>query len=447
MNLSYFFRNKLKLPYSIGKYVAYIPFAFRPGIGRSYRRARRDISLFEKSHSKVQKLFILDKMKLITSYAYENIPFYNNYYKSKGFHPNQLISFEDIQLIPTITKKHLQEVPLEERTNLALKSMKVNTGGTSGEPLSFYTPPEKMGIEWAHLHYIWKNQFSFKPSELKLLFIGRGEVKDYVEYDVIRHSLRLDVYSDFTLMSQRLNSKYLNTPIHYLHGYPSIIYEFAQYCKTDKMLLWKITKDLKGCILNSEYAYEKYRNFIEKTFRVKTFTFYGHSEGCIIAPEISKDMYKPLHSYGYTEVLSVNDEQNLIGTNYYNFVSPLIRYNTEDVIYDCTFENGLLTNFKLKEGRVGDKIIDKHLKQISLTALIFGRHHSLFDYCRHIQIKQKEPGKATVFYVPHTKFVNHFDLDELQLLFNVKDIYVDFCFKELQEPIRSKAGKVRLLVN
>ena len=176
-------------------------------------------------------------------------------------------------------------------------------------------------------------------------------------------------------------------------------------------------------------------------FEVKTFSFYGHTEGCVLAYESERNTYHPMHTYGYVESELCNGNHNLIGTNYYNYASPMIRYNTEDIIYNTEYEQSLLSSFSIKEGRPGEFVLDKKNKKIPLTGLIFGRHHKLFDYCSHIQAQQIKNGNLKILYVLLKKEkINASDL------FDTSNIEMDFEFEELSNPIRTVSGKVKLLV-
>lgn len=67
-------------------------------------------------------------------------------------------------------------------------------GGSSGEPLEFYVEPNSVGHEWAHMHSIWA-QVGFKQSHLRIVFGGRSNVKNVVQYDLARHQINVDLYS------------------------------------------------------------------------------------------------------------------------------------------------------------------------------------------------------------------------------------------------------------
>ena len=83
---------------------------------------------------------------------------------------------------------------IDKRSFYKLGSDKSNTGGTSGTPLNFYTPSIALGHELAHLEYIWSH-INFKHTDLRLILVGRSNVKRYVEYDYLRHALIVDIYS------------------------------------------------------------------------------------------------------------------------------------------------------------------------------------------------------------------------------------------------------------
>src|SRR5690606_2531494 len=122
-----------------------------------------------------------------------------------------------------------------------------------------------------------------------------------------------------------------------------------------------LSRNLKGVFFGSEYPHSHYRNIIEEVFDVKTISWYGHTERAILAYEKrEKFKYDPFLSYGYTEAKKVDDENyELIGTSYYNFASPLIRYNTKDIISDVESDNGILRSFKVTKGREGEFVVDK----------------------------------------------------------------------------------------
>lgn len=445
MNIAIFLKENLKnIPPSIGEFINKLPYSARPGIGDTYKKRKKEIKFLENASEADKKSFIFDRVFSITIFAFNNIKFYKEHYKKLGFNPNSLKSFDDLKNIPIITKEILNEYDIDDRSYLTKNRYVVNTGGSSGTPFSFYIEPSSMGHEWAHIHNIW-NQLEYKPSDLKLVFGGRSDVKDYVEYDVVRNHFSLDIYADYKKTSLKLKKILSKHCIKYLHGYPSSIYNFAIFCEeNDQDLKRMLSKNLKGIFLGSEFPHKHYRLKIEEVFKVKTISWYGHTERAVLAFEKNKHFtYYPFLTYGYTEVIPTlnNNEFSLLSTSYYNYASPLIRYNTEDTVSDLDVEYGILKFFSIKKGRSGEEVIDRNGVKLNLTGLIFGRHHKLFDHTQFIQVLQKKKGEIEIHFV--SKSLQGI---EAKHLFDSENLDLDICFKRRESPYRTKAGKINLLI-
>ena len=71
-----------------------------------------------------------------------------------------------------------------------------------------------------------------------------------------------------------------------------------------------------------------------------------------------------------------------------------------------------------------------------------GRHHELMEKSSHIQVSQQEKGEATIYYVPLPGSA----ITDPSELFDSSNVAIDFEFKQIEAPLRTKAGKVLLLV-
>jgi phenylacetate-CoA ligase len=440
MSFSFFLKknlNKIPLGIKVGKYISKLSYKYRPGLIASYNNATEDILEFNCSNEKLKKIIFL-RMKSLVEHAYYNIPFYKEHYDRHGFDVASLKKFNDISNIPIVTKADFKKYDIEQYSFKQTGRCLSNTGGSSGKPFYFYISPQALGHEWAHVHFIW-NRLGFNQSMLKLNFAGRSNVNDIVDYDLIRHSLIVDIYSDFSLISDKLQKFILNNDVHFLHGYPSALYEFAVYCESDSVLLNKLKGHLKGVFLSSEFPNLRFRNKIEEVFLVPTQSFYGHTERCVMAYETDeKFKFTVLQSYGYAEEV----DKQLIGTSYTNYATPLIRYNSEDVLKSSVVEGDILKAFELSEGRSGEFIFDKDMKKIPLTGLVFGRHHNIFNEVDHIQIYQKEPGFALILYTTQKPITP----DDAKLLFDSTNVKIKFSFQKIPSAIKTESGKVMLKV-
>ena len=105
-------------------------------------------------------------------------------------------------------------------------------------------------------------------------------------------------------------------------------------------------------------------------------------------------------------------------------------------------DTGVLETFKITKGRSGEFIFDRHRSKISLTALIFGRHHKIFNIASHVQIHQKKEGFATIYVTIR----DGWSVDDWSEYFDQSNVAITFDFKIIKEPYRTKRGKVPLLI-
>ncbi|CAK2050558.1 phenylacetate-CoA ligase [Vibrio crassostreae] len=439
--LSYIKSNLTNLPFSLGKQIAKLPQEFKPGFGKGYKNKRDDIISSQGFNKSELELFVFSRVKFISEYAYNNVPFYHDLYRENGVNPNRLSCFNDILELPIVKKSDLQNVDIEYRSSKRKSRYIVNTGGSSGTPLSFYIEPSSIPHEWAHMHTIWE-RIGFEPSSLRVVFAGRSDISDVLQYDSARHQLNVNIYSGWEVIAEQLLLKYKHYRPRYLHGYPSAMFDFILWLdKNQHPLLGAFKNSIDAIFLGSEYPSPQLRDKVEILLDARSISWYGHTERAILAGEVEKQSYEPFITYGFTEANNSNGVFSLMSTSYYNLASPFIRYDTEDII-SPTFHDGLLIKFNIESGRSGDYILDNSGAKIFLTALIFGRHHKLFDYCSFLQVEQTVAGYAKVYFVRS----NHTQIIHPASLFDSLNVNVIFDFCEINEPIRTPSGKVQLLI-
>lgn len=431
------------LPEPISKLLVYIPFSWR--LGKSYTKSQTEINKFNLLKTESQKEIIYKKTKKIVTYAFKKNKFYHELYDKNNFDIDKLRSFQDIKHIPIVTKSDLQKYALEERSNMQHGRIKINSGGTSGKPLVFYVDNNAFAREWAHMHTIW-DKLDYKKTDLKLTFRGKNLGKRSIKYNAVHNEYIVNTYKSLDKIKNDLFKILSKKNIKYIHGYPSEIYNFANFCLKNKNLTEKLKENLKGIFFGSEYPAPIYRDLIEEVFEVSTISWYGHSEMAILAYEKNdKYIYEPMHTYGYCEsVKDENGKAHLVGTSYHNNASPFIRYDTEDIIEPVLEDNGILKKFKIETGRIGNFIYDKYENKISLTALIFGRHHKIFEYVKFVQVYQDKPGKATIIISLDKK--QGFNKGKIKEDMDLSNVDIEFNIILREDPIKTESGKVPLRI-
>ena len=433
------------IPPAAGFLLARWPYRWRPGIGRVYRKRQAEMAAYERMSAEQRRAFILERMRGIVEYAYADIPFYREMYDAAGFRPERLRGFDDIRRIPVVTKEQMRQYDLERRSAVLPGRYLENTGGSSGNPLSFYVLPSCVGNEWSHMHAIWA-KLGFGPRHLKLSFGGRNMLDVPIAYDGLRHHYAANIYCPWSRVAEALLALPAGRRIRYLHGYPSAIYDFACYCEGEAPeLTRRMRRDLRGAMLSSEYPSPPYRAKIESVFGIDTVSWYGHTERAALAGERrQRGVYEPFQTYGYAE--AVDDPHTgkcrLMATAYYNTASPFIRYDTADEIRVEREEGGVLAAFAIEGGRQGDYVEDRRGKAISLTGLIFGRHHKAFSVANFILVHQDRPGHMMLLVTPRGEL----DREVLASLFDLTGVDMHFSYRLVGEPFRTAGGKILLKV-
>jgi phenylacetate-CoA ligase len=434
------------LPKPFGYLLSKVPYNSRPWMGAEYSSFQKRVSTFEQLGAEEKKKLIFNRVKKTLSKA-TGIPFYRDLYSAHAVVLDNIKKFEDISKLPIVTKEMLKKVPIEERSALVKGRYVANTGGSTGSPLNFYITPRLIPKEWAHMHNIWA-KLGYDQSMLKMGFGGRNLGKKNVVYDGLRHQYAINVYKKFEQVAPEIRDILKKEKVYYLHGYPSAISEFSTNCeKYAPDLITCLRQTLRGVFLGSEYPTQLYRDRIESTFGVPTVSWYGHTERAVLAWEKSDEyVYYPFQTYGYCEVVP-NQETGgwrLIGTSYDNYCSPFVRYDTGDDVEPVEVLDGLVVSFRIRSGREGDFVIDRQGAKIPLTALIFGRHHRLFNIASFVQVRQVAPGKATIIVTPKETLPSDFVFGEW---FDSSDTDMEISFQVVKKPILSASGKVVLKVS
>jgi len=443
-----FFQHRLKslverLPESVGRPLARIPFALR--LGPAYLKSCSDIERAERVSAAKLETEVVGQLRALLAYAYRHVEFYRDLYRARGIVVEDVRTLADWKCLPVVTKADLQAIPLEDRCARGVGGLKVNTGGTSGQPLEFLLDRQAFAREWAHMHRIWKSR-GYRPEHLKLTFRGKHfERSSPLAYNAVHNEFVVNASCPMADVSDAVIGQILHKQIRWLHGYPSLIAEFGHAMMKHSMAdQAEFRSRLLGVLLGSEAPVPVYLSVIEKRFSRNVVSWYGHSEMAILARETAAGIYESMASYGYaeTEPGCSGDAQRLICTSLHNRAHPFIRYDTGDVVEPVS-ERACSIAFRVTEGRVGDFVTDRRGNRHSLTAIIFGRHHPAFERLRHLQIRDDGQGRIMLLATPIGTAVS---ADDLWQGFDLSDLDMDFRLTIIAEPIRTSAGKILLKV-
>ena len=321
------------------------------------------------------------------------------------------------------------------------------TGGTGRNPTTILLSNESYGIEWAHILNIWSITGYNKKKDIKLTLRGNViEGNKYYKYNPIYNEIVANTYlmnkSNFSVFIALM----LKYKIKYIHGYPSLIKEFYEYCK-----MYNTKFKLNGIFLGSEGVEINEKIELSQYFDTKVISWYGQTEKIILASNIdSENIFKVFSSYGYPRIL--NPDENgfgeIIGTSFVNKALPLINYRTGD--YGKILQKDDALHLYDIKGRWGKDYVYVN-KQKKIPTASINLHSLIQSEILFYQIHQIEYGKLTIKILPkentklsHKEIIDVFVSD---MKIKLSDFYVDYRIVKSESEIKkSFRGKMIMLV-
>jgi phenylacetate-CoA ligase len=349
-------------------------------------------------------------------------------------------SVDEMNVIPFLTKEIIRE-----NFDKLISTKKVpgghyvaTTGGSTGEPLKVLLDYDCVFKENAFVNH-FRSKLGYKTSDKLATFRGVEFGNKLWQFNPMQNEL---IFSPFKLSNHTL-SKYIDKinafkPA-YLNGYLSSIYFLAKLMSENEI---NFKYKLKGIFLISENIDSKQREFVESYFAVKSATFYGHSERCIIGEELKINEYSFDPYYGYTELIKNSDNSlQIVGTGFLNKTFPLIRYQTND---NCKSIN---INTVSIEGRwnLSDFLIGFNGERVFHSSFNF--HSEIFNNVVNYQFVQNQKGEVDLLLVVNKYFASEeIDLMKKEIDKKTKDVIV-FDIKVVDKLMLSKRGKFKMFVN
>jgi phenylacetate-CoA ligase len=400
------------------------------------------------------------ELKKLLTYAYETVPFYRKSFGQAGFSPEMFKSVEDIKKVPILTKDDIRNNQESLISTAFPKKYLISdtSGGTTGLPVPFYADVRTFSpVEWVYIKALWKS-VGYRVRDRYVVF--RGEIigspsdpsRSYWKFDRLRNRL---IFSSFEMSEEQIPlyiQKIKEFRPKFIHSYPSVLLILARYIVNHGVTDFP---RVKAIFLASETLYAWQRELFESVFKTRLYTWYGHRERCILAAERDvPSVYEIFPTYGFAELINHQKTEckeegeigELVGTGFYNYAFPLIRYNTFDIAENCNQKTSF-TNFKrIKniKGRIQDFFVDKHGSLITFStsykALI-----PIMDKIVAHQFIQETPGKLNLNIEPRSELSEE-DILEVKRNFSERFPNFDLNVSTVNNIPRTVVGKFRYFI-
>ncbi|HEX9061623.1 MAG TPA: hypothetical protein VF941_15690 [Clostridia bacterium] len=369
------------------------------------------------SGKEIEKLQI-ERLKRLLLHSYQKVPFYRERFDSVGFRPEHFSDLKEMQSIPYLTKKDVQNQP--ERLiagNYDIKELIPDaSGGSTGKPTNFYKDIRRhqdrradqvrhdrwcgwdLGEKYINL---WgaQREFDTQPS-LRARLLERYVYRAYGfnAFDISEEKV-LACLDDLRKTKPTM-----------IIAYANVAYYFAKIILKNGIDLGDLR--LKGLISSAETLTKEKRSLIEKAFLCKVLNRYGSREVGLIASECLKQ--EGLHINAENVFVEIEEKGKpvetgcageVIVTDFWNYGMPFIRYQMGDVgvksSHVCSCGRGLPMVDKIK-GRVSDFIVD------TKGALVHGEYFTHLFYgiteIEQFQLIQESREKITLKILPRNDF-------------------------------------------
>ncbi|MFA5070032.1 MAG: hypothetical protein WC528_02020 [Patescibacteria group bacterium] len=416
--------------------------------GSSYlsylKRTREDQWL---KREKIQQKQIKNIKDLLV-HAYETTAYYRQVFDYNDFSPYNFHDYRELKKIPILNKDIIRQrfKDLISRKYPINKLKKMATGGSTGQPLNFYTTPERelrhasttaLNLEWAGLRLgdrlamLWGAPFDISKSK---------SIKGRVE-NILLGRLLLPTF----ILSDEIFARYHKLIIRFrpksLLGYTSCLIEFAKYIQANNL----IVPGLCSVISGAETLYPWQRELLEKVFKCTVFDRYGGRDSGAIAAECPEN-----HSLHLNENLLYAEntvDGNILITDLWNYGMPFIRYNTEDLgeignqICACGRQSRLMLNLK---GRVHDMLLTPDGRKV--PGEFFPHLFKDVGSVKKFQVVQYSRDKLYIRIVKDKNIFNDRDIEYLKT--HISDYFgnVSLNFEYVDEIPKSSSGKHRFTI-
>ncbi len=394
----------------------------------------------------------LKEIQHIVQHAFENTHGYHALYERSGVKPEDIRTIEDFRKLPYVEKEMLRDrledysAPIEGRTY-------ITTGGSTGIPFGMYRDPDSFAKELASKAYQYY-RVGWQEGDRQLVLRGLPiDTPDHMTFVPEFNELRCSSYHLTPEWMEIYRQKAWDYKPEWLRCYPSSGYIFARWLYENKLSF----PPLKGILCASENLYDFQKEFLQKTFKTRVFSHYGHYELAVLAGYCeTEDTYHVLPQYGYAELIGPDGELvkkaggigEVVATSFIMHATPFIRYRTRDIAilkgWYCPKCGRPYQIWDRIEGRLQEFIVTGSGRLISMTAINF--HDSIFDHINQFQFYQEEKGKVLFNFIPKEQFSDE-DAQEIKnrLLAKLGND-VDLAMKAVDDIPLTKRGKNRFLI-
>lgn len=281
-----------------------------------------------------------ERLQLLVKQAAAKVPYYRDLFANIGLSYNDIRTKEDLHKIPIVDKFIMKKEGLERFTAEGFpKNERVlqRSGGSTGEPVSFYTTHEENSMNLATKLQTWYNTgYRLGDRYVKIANSERTNWKKKIQ-DFTNNSVLIPFSNVEEKDLRETLEKVEKIKPSYIRSYPLPLYLLAQYKKNHSEFL----HCPKYIFTTGSTLSEDYRVTIENAFGCKIIDSYSCEGNANVSQSPQCGFYHVSEEFGITEVLDkdnnpvTNGIGRVVSTDLWNFAHPFLRYDTQDLVEVC----------------------------------------------------------------------------------------------------------------
>ena len=417
------------------------------GFRRRLSEAERRSGFFDEQ----SREFRDDRLRAFVAHCAATVPYYRSLFRELGVQPGDIRGLDDLKILPVLTKQTVQERGSEFVSDLATQYPcdLVHTSGTTGGGLHLLATRDAVDQQWA-TWWRYRRWHGIQPGTWCAYFGGRSLVPaeqstpPFWRTNFAGRQLFFSAYHLTPTNLQAYAVKLRSARLPWLHGYPSLLALLAAFMVDSG---FDLGYRPKWVTIGAENLLPQQAAVIERAFGVRPVQHYGLAEAVANISECPSGNLHVDEDFAAIEFVGDDPAQRkVVGTNFSNYATPLLRYDAQDVVWlgnrscDCGLPGRIVDSI---DGRQEDYVVLKNGARI-------GRLDHIFKdmvHVREAQIIQQKPGKIRLRIVCGS---NYGEADEKQLrrefaqrLGTGAEIELEYV-EQLQ---RTRSGKLRFVIS
>ena len=393
------------------------------------------------------------RLRVLIHHAYHHVPYYRQIFDERKLVPADIQTKADLIKLPILSKSEFKANFPNGMTALNLKKgtyTKAASSGSTGEPIQYLLSKEAYSMNiaaglraWSWMgfklgdKYVKISQNQRKTAEKRLQDLVMND--HYVYLKNIEQEGLLETISAL----QKIQPKVLRC-------YPDPL-EFL----ADLILDRKLDVHLNAIASTGSNLHESARKKMEEAFHCKVFDGYSCEGSAPYFQCEQNELYHGAMEYGIAEFVDVEEIETgvfrgkHIATNLWNFASPFIRYDSQDVLEwtnePCSCGRQSHTVKRIL-GRENDILVCRNGKK--LIVQLFVIYFSKIKAIDQFQIIQHSFDNIDFLFRVNKKYTNEIE-EEIRAYWTnlIDDSSLKISIRLVDEILPTKSGKRRFVIN